>query len=156
MPLPMSIGDLAILFSWETVIVLRAEVMADHGRDTEDGEKVGRDHFGAQALRFVGAGKIEIVGATGCDPGEPAVIPLSVEKIGIVDGLLCKGQRAGVKRYRRSGCGYGKGLSSTPFTTEKKAVFAPIFSANVRIRNFGESRGLRYHAIRGKSSTPVT
>ena len=32
-----------------------------------------------------------------------------------------------------SGSGYGSGFSSTPFTTEKSAVFAPIPSASVRI-----------------------
>ena len=32
-----------------------------------------------------------------------------------------------------SGCGYGSGLSNTPFTTEKIAVFAPIPSARVKM-----------------------
>ena len=32
-----------------------------------------------------------------------------------------------------SGCGNGSGFSSTPFTTENIAVFAPIPSASVRI-----------------------
>jgi hypothetical protein len=37
---------------------------------------------------------------------------------------------ATVTRTRRSGSGYGSGLKSTEFTTEKIAVFAPMPSAS--------------------------
>ena len=43
-----------------------------------------------------------------------------------------------------SGWGYGKGLKSTPFTTEKIAVFAPMPSVRVRIATVVKTGDLRY------------
>ena len=43
----------------------------------------------------------------------------------------------------RSGCGYGSGLSITPLTTLKIAVFAPMPSASVRIGDRGVPGALR-------------
>ena len=43
----------------------------------------------------------------------------------------------------RSASGYGSGLRSTPFTTEKIAVFAPIPRAIVRIETIVKAGDLR-------------
>ena len=57
----------------------------------------------------------------------------------------------------RSGSGYGSGLSSTVFTTEKIAVLAPIPSmsaATAAIVNPGVCRNMRSECFRSRKSRP--
>jgi hypothetical protein len=104
------------------------------GGDAEDREEARRDVLAREVLGLAGSGEVEVVAAgkapisvkdgfRGANRGNSGTRPSISLNSEVVSKIIIS----------RLGSGYASGRRSTPFTTLKMAVFAPMPSASASI-----------------------